>query len=115
MDTWQILHDLCDLIDYIENIQKHPEQLDRAVSFCSELHDSIKRYAELENRKQAKPEYKWEEINSNTQRLEVYGGWIICVSDDVIHNTDNGMQSGWDQRSAICFVEDLQHKWGLNQ
>jgi hypothetical protein len=58
----------------------------------------------------------WEQVDNYTQRAKVVGGWIVKVSEDVIHYTEyNGLQSGWDWRIAICFVPDQNYSWKLEE
>lgn len=56
---------------------------------------------------------KWEEIDEYHQRAKVFGGWIVKAYQNVVHNRDGLMQSGWDWRASITFVPDPKHEWKL--
>ena len=56
---------------------------------------------------------KWEPIDNRTERAKVFGGWLVMITEPVVHQTNNGVQDGWDWRLAICFVPDPEHQWEL--
>jgi hypothetical protein len=58
---------------------------------------------------------KWEKIDNSYERAKVFGGWILKVCDEVMHDRSEfgqGMVGGWDWRSSICFIPDPDHLWG---
>jgi len=55
----------------------------------------------------------WEQIDSNHQRAQVFGGWLVKTFEDVNHFTENGLQQGYDWRVAMTFIPDPQHEWVL--
>ncbi len=57
---------------------------------------------------------RWDFIENDLERAAIFGGWLVRSSSPVTHDTDNGMQDGWDWRVAITFVPDPVHQWALN-
>lgn len=59
---------------------------------------------------------EWEEIKQNhalfLYRAKIFGGWLVRTTDDVISNTEN-MTQGYEWRSSITFVPDLNHDWRI--
>jgi hypothetical protein len=54
-------------------------------------------------------EWKWEQLDVNSARAKVVGGWIvmiICLSYD-------GKKTG--QSSSSVFIEDPHHEWAILQ
>jgi hypothetical protein len=47
-------------------------------------------------------ENEWEEICSYTQRLRVYGGWIVRTYD---------VSGANEVALAMCFVPDKEYRW----
>ena len=59
---------------------------------------------------------EWEDIEpGRLERAKVPGGWLVRAFEDVSHETNNGLQSGWDWRVAICFVPDPAYIWELKK
>ena len=58
---------------------------------------------------------EFEDIDTNTQRAKVFGGWIVKTYEPVMHDTGNGMHDGWDWRIATCFVPDPNYEWVLDK
>jgi hypothetical protein len=56
---------------------------------------------------------EWEQIDPYHQRAKVFGGWLVKVYEDVVHETPNGKHGGWDWRIAMTFVPDHLHVWKL--
>ena len=63
----------------------------------------------------------WEDIESNLsgyyRRTKVFGGWLVQVTEEVIHDQrecGRGMVGGWDWRTSLCFVPDLNHEWKID-
>lgn len=57
---------------------------------------------------------EWEDIEpGRLERAKVLGGWLVRGFEDVSHNTNNGLQSGWDWRVALAFVPDINHEWKI--
>jgi len=54
---------------------------------------------------------KWEDIDPWHRRAKVPGGWLVKATEDRMHDTPNGMQSGWDWDIAMCFLPDSNHTW----
>lgn len=59
--------------------------------------------------------FEWEEIDNFHSRAKVFGGWIVKSMEDVMHNTDDGMNFGWDWRVAMAFVPDAKHEWEIDK
>jgi len=58
----------------------------------------------------------WESLDSYTCRLKVFGGWIVKVLEDVVHDTTNqGLVDGWDFRVSTCYVPDAKHEWKIEE
>lgn len=52
----------------------------------------------------------WENIAYDTQRLKVFGGWIVAVT----YSTSYFIRlTEATKRLAMCFVPDPQHEWEL--
>jgi hypothetical protein len=59
---------------------------------------------------------KWEDVGNNTYigRARVPWGWLVYMTEPVIHDRSNwgqGMETGWDYRPAVTFVFDPFHWW----
>ncbi len=60
-------------------------------------------------------QFKFEEIDNYHQRAKVPGGWLVKVSEPVMHDTQHqGMSDGWDWRVAMTFVPDHKHEWVID-
>ena len=58
--------------------------------------------------------FKWERLDDCTFRANVFGGWIVRYSEEVIHDIETqGLVDGWDWRTSLVFVPDPEHKWLL--
>ena len=54
----------------------------------------------------------WENIDSDTARLKVPGGWLVRYDNEVVeivHGEE--LQSGYQWRSSMNFVPDPNHDW----
>ena len=50
------------------------------------------------------PKSKWEDIDNYTERMSVYGGWLI-----------KGYVAGEQEYGiALCFIPDPDHIWRLS-
>lgn len=61
---------------------------------------------------------EFEDIKTNLgdsfRRARIFGGWLVTVTSDVIHDTEyNGMTSGHDWRTSVTFVFDPFHLWRI--
>ena len=50
---------------------------------------------------------EWEEVNSNTWRLRVPNGWLVC------HDAIPTSYSGLSAAVSMVFVPDAGHTWKL--
>jgi len=57
----------------------------------------------------------WECFDNYYRRAKVFGGWLVIHDSDVSHQTDRGIESGWDWRPAMCFVPDANYEWRLEE
>lgn len=62
----------------------------------------------------------WENVDdpmqtAGTYRAKVFGGWLIKTIDHVQVSLHEDMrpQEGYEWRTALCFVPDEHHLWGV--
>ncbi len=56
--------------------------------------------------------FEFEDIDNYHRRAKVPGGWLVKVSEPVVHDSrQQGMVSGWDWRVAMTFIPDPKHEW----
>jgi len=61
--------------------------------------------------------WKWEELDEETLRVKVIGGWLILAREAVAHDMSadgRGLVAGWDFRPALAFVPDPKHEWEID-
>lgn len=58
-----------------------------------------------------KPKLVWEDIDDQTKRAKVFGGWLVLLHEDVVTHRGEDTQTGWDWRPAMTFVPDPKHQW----
>ena len=56
---------------------------------------------------------EWQQVTPDTQRLKVFGGWLVRIDSNVYHTGPEGGDS-WDWRPAITHVPDLNHEWTID-
>ena len=62
---------------------------------------------------------EWEEIKQNNagylSRAKVIGGWLVKYTDNVLKdlNSECTMQDGYEWRSSITFVPDVNYEWSV--
>lgn len=49
-------------------------------------------------------EWKWEKLDENTQRAQVFGGWLVLHSE---------MMNNKSLSESLCFVPDRDHSWTI--
>ena len=64
---------------------------------------------------------EWESVNddsqiSSTERAKVFGGWLVKITDEVLRSMheDQPLTEGYEWRTSICFVPDINHEWGYD-
>jgi hypothetical protein len=70
--------------------------------------DELKKYRKL----------MFEQVPSDmftVYRAAVPGGWLVGSSDEVIHDTQSGFNSGWDWRTSLTFITDPKHTWEIGE
>jgi hypothetical protein len=57
----------------------------------------------------------WEQIDDYHQRAKVFGGWLVKSYDDIYEDRGygQGYERGYQWRTAMCFVPDPRHVWGM--
>lgn len=65
------------------------------------------------NQKTKIPELKWEALDCFTERARVIGGWLVKISEPVVHIETQFayIDEGHDSRFSICFVPDPNYMW----
>lgn len=67
---------------------------------------------------------KWESVHQdhaqNIYRAAIIGGWLVMSVDDVRSPIYTGYpqpeyKDGYEWRSSITFVPDINHEWDLNK
>jgi hypothetical protein len=68
-------------------------------------------------------ELKWEDIKHgmgfSMRRTKIFGGWLVTTIDEVRSPFDTGYtqpeyKEGYEWRTSITFVPDLNHEWKLD-
>ena len=57
--------------------------------------------------------FKFHDIDENTQRAMVHGGWLVKTYESICHDRGGSLDSGWDWRVAMVFVPDPCHLWHI--
>lgn len=61
------------------------------------------------------PEQKWENVSHNSggylSRMKVPGGWLVREVMDVMTFNRDEHNTGYEWRSSICFMPDINHEW----
>lgn len=64
----------------------------------------------------------WENIENNQgeyiNRAKIFGGWLVTVTNNVMTQVYKGYtipenEDGYEWRTSITFVPDLNHEWKL--
>ena len=57
----------------------------------------------------------WEEIDPETYRAKIFGGWLVKTVHDAVtyFGKDQPAEWGYQWRSAITFVPDPNHEWKI--
>lgn len=55
----------------------------------------------------------WESIDSNHERAQVLGGWLVKSHNEVFEYINETMQTGWNWQTSLCFVPDPTHTWDI--
>lgn len=58
---------------------------------------------------------QWEDVDEDTFRAKVFGGWIVKHMDHVHVSLSEEMrpQTGYEWRTSMVFIPDPEYKWEL--